>query len=199
MSVHVAIIGAYGSAGVAAADELLERDPSVELTLIDDGDPGGGLCILRGCMPSKDVLSAGQHRYQARHDDRLEGVPEIDPEAVVARKNEHITGFAEHRRKHVHELAERETVEFVHDTARFVDDRVIELEESGRSSNQITSSSRRDRYSTSPTSPASMRSTSPRVRTYWMRPHSPSRGSSWALAISASNSRPTSAKSAASI
>ncbi|WP_049921588.1 dihydrolipoyl dehydrogenase family protein [Halopiger djelfimassiliensis] len=127
--VHVAIVGAYGSAGVAVADELLERADEfaddLELTLIDDGDPGGGLCILRGCMPSKDVLSAGQHRYQARHDDRLTGAPEIDPEAVVARKDDHVSGFAEHRRRHVHELAENDGVEFVHETARFVDDRVL--------------------------------------------------------------------------
>ncbi|AEH36687.1 dihydrolipoyl dehydrogenase family protein [Halopiger xanaduensis] len=139
--VHVAIVGAYGSAGVAVADELLERadelesedaTDGLELTLIDDGEPGGGLCILRGCMPSKDVLSAGQHRYQARHDDRLQGVPEVDPEAVVARKDEHVSSFAAHRRSHVHDLAEREGVEFVHDTARFVDERVLELEERGR-------------------------------------------------------------------
>ena len=133
--VHVAIVGAYGSAGVAVADELLERADDledVELTLIDDGEPGGGLCILRGCMPSKEVLSAGQHRYQARHDDRLEGVPEVDPEAVVARKDEHVSNFAEHRRGHVHDLAERDGVEFVHETARFVDDRVLELADSGR-------------------------------------------------------------------
>ncbi|WP_339102373.1 NAD(P)/FAD-dependent oxidoreductase [Haloterrigena salinisoli] len=173
---HVAIIGAYGSAGVAVADELLDLEPDVELTLIDNGDPGGGLCILRGCMPSKDVLSAGQHlyqfrhddrlsvscnnaledysdwvidqipdevyddfdsmpskdvlsagqhHYQARHDDRLEGVPDVDLEAVVARKDEHVSGFAEHRRGHVHELAEREGVEFLRETARFVDDRVL--------------------------------------------------------------------------
>ncbi|ELZ19565.1 pyridine nucleotide-disulfide oxidoreductase dimerization region [Haloterrigena salina JCM 13891] len=126
--VHVAIVGAYGSAGVAVADELLERRgerSDLELTLIDDGDPGGGLCILRGCMPSKDVLSAGQHRYQARHDDRLEGVPDVDPEAVVARKDDHVSGFAEHRRDHVHDLAEREGVELLRETARFVADRVL--------------------------------------------------------------------------
>ncbi|EMA35374.1 dihydrolipoyl dehydrogenase [Halobiforma nitratireducens JCM 10879] len=104
----------------------------MHLTLIDDGDPGGGLCILRGCMPSKEVLSAGQHRYQARQDDRLEGVPDPDPEAVVARKDDHISGFAQHRRDHVHELATHENVEFVDDTARFVDDRVLELDASGR-------------------------------------------------------------------
>ncbi|WP_126662130.1 dihydrolipoyl dehydrogenase family protein [Haloterrigena salifodinae] len=126
--VHVAIVGAYGSAGVAVADELLERRgelSDLELTLIDDGDPGGGLCILRGCMPSKDVLSAGQHRYQARHDDRLEGVPDVDPEAVVARKDDHVSGFAEHRRDRVHDLAEHEGVELLRETARFVDDRVL--------------------------------------------------------------------------
>ncbi|MWV40302.1 NAD(P)/FAD-dependent oxidoreductase [Natrialba sp. INN-245] len=131
--VHVAVVGAYGSAGVAAADELLEREGEIEddleLTLIDDGEPGGGLCILRGCMPSKDVLSAGQHRYQARHDDRLEGVPDVDPEAVVARKDEHVSGFAEHRRGHVHHLAERENVEFIHETATFVDDRVLAVDD----------------------------------------------------------------------
>ncbi|MFP8888255.1 dihydrolipoyl dehydrogenase family protein [Natrialbaceae archaeon A-CW2] len=128
-TLHVAIVGAYGSAGVATADELLERTDestqNVQLTLIDDGDPGGGLCILEGCMPSKDVLSAAKHQYQARHDDRLEGKVNAIPERVIEQKDDHIHGFAEHRRNHVHELAERERVEFVHDRARFVDDRTL--------------------------------------------------------------------------
>ncbi|WP_255168918.1 dihydrolipoyl dehydrogenase family protein [Natrononativus amylolyticus] len=124
---HVAIVGAYGSAGVAVADELLERaGDDVRLTLIDDGEPGGGLCILRGCMPSKDVLSAAEHRYQARHDDRLAGeVPALDLETVIERKNEHVSAFADHRRSHVHGLDDRENVEFLHETARFVDDRTL--------------------------------------------------------------------------
>jgi dihydrolipoamide dehydrogenase len=122
---HVVIVGAYGSAGAAVAGELADH-PDVELTLIDDGDPGGGLCILRGCMPSKEVLSAAAHRYQARHDDRIEpGVPAVDLGTTVARKNEHTESFAHHRRSAIHDLAERESVEFLHDTARFVDDRTV--------------------------------------------------------------------------
>jgi len=124
--IHVAIVGAYGSAGVAAASELAD-DPDVELTLIDGGEPGGGLCILRGCMPSKEALSAGAHRYQARADHRLDGVPEVDLEAIVQTKNGHTQSFAEHRRESVHDLAEREAVEFAHGTARFVDDRTLEI------------------------------------------------------------------------
>ena len=119
---HVVVIGAYGSAGVAVADRLAGR---AEVTMVDDGEPGGGLCILRGCMPSKEVLSAGAHRFQARHDERLEAPPTVDTEAVVERKNEHTADFASHRRAAVHELAERDGVEFVHDTARLVDDTTV--------------------------------------------------------------------------
>jgi dihydrolipoamide dehydrogenase len=122
---HVVIVGAYGSAGVAVAGELAGRE-DVELTLVDDGEPGGGLCILRGCMPSKEVLSAGAHRFQARHDHRLAGsLPEVDLESVVETKNEHTSNFAAHRRSTVHDLAERENVEFHHETARLVDDHAV--------------------------------------------------------------------------
>ncbi len=122
---HVVIVGAYGSAGATVAEELVD-EPGVELTLVDDGDPGGGLCILRGCMPSKEILSAAEHRFQARHDERLAGdPPEVDLESVVERKDDNVLGWAAHRRAGIDELTEREGVEFVHDTARFVDDRTV--------------------------------------------------------------------------
>jgi len=122
---HVVIIGAYGSAGAAVASELAPVD-GIDLTLVDDGDPGGGLCILRGCMPSKEVLSAGAHRFQARHDERLVGdLPAVDLDATVERKDDHVLGWAEHRRESIHELAERDGVEFVHETAEFVDDHTV--------------------------------------------------------------------------
>jgi len=122
---HVLVIGAYGSAGVAVADDLVETPEIERLTLVDDGDPGGGLCILRGCMPSKEVLSAGAHRFQARADHRLTGTPEVRLDEVVETKDEHIHSFASHRRGAVDMLTENEGVEFVHDRARFVDDRRV--------------------------------------------------------------------------
>ena len=124
MTTHVVLIGAYGSAGVAAAQQLAEQN-DIELTLIDDGDPGGGLCILRGCMPSKEVLSVGAHRYQARHDDRIESTPMVDLDAVVERKDEHTLNFAEHRREATHILTQQDNVEFIHNRAHFVDEHTI--------------------------------------------------------------------------
>ena len=125
----VVVIGAYGSAGVAAAETL--ADAGVDLTLVDDGEPGGGLCILRGCMPSKEVLSAAAHRYQARHDDRLTGEPPgLDLDAVVSTKDDHVADFAAHRRAAVHRLAERDNVTFHHQSARFLEDGTVEVGES---------------------------------------------------------------------
>ncbi|WP_340098698.1 NAD(P)/FAD-dependent oxidoreductase [Salinibaculum salinum] len=127
MSTHVAIVGAYGSAGVAVAQRLADI-PDIELTLVDDGDPGGGLCILRGCMPSKEVLSAAEHRFVARHDDRLDGpLPAVDTDRVVETKNEHTANFAAHRRAAVESLAEHDDVRFLTERATFVDDRTLRV------------------------------------------------------------------------
>lgn len=81
------MIGAYGSAGVKVASDLAAT-PDMDLTLIDDGDPGGGLCILRGCMPSKEVLSTAAHRYQTRSDPRLDGHPELRSREIGKWKEE---------------------------------------------------------------------------------------------------------------
>ncbi len=128
---HVMVIGAYGSAGSAVAEGLVEHvgETVEQLTLVDDGEPGGGLCILNGCMPSKEVLSAAAHRFQLRGDDRLVGEPpEIDLQRVVDRKNSHTESFAAHRRGAIAEMSKRESVEFIHETARFVDNRVVEVD-----------------------------------------------------------------------
>ncbi len=122
---HVVIIGAYGSAGIAVAEGLVGAE-GIELTLIDNGEPGGGLCILRGCMPSKEVLSAAAHRYQARHDHRLSGAaPGVDLEVVYETKERHVQNFAAHRRAAVHDLAENDEVEFIHGAARFDGPRTV--------------------------------------------------------------------------
>ena len=125
---HVVVIGAYGSAGVAVAEGLAPHVGGEigRLTLVDDGEPGGGLCILRGCMPSKGVLSAAQHRYQARSDERLDGEPPgMDLTTIVDLKDGHVAAFARHRREAVRDLAERDGIVFRRGTAAFLDDRTV--------------------------------------------------------------------------
>ena len=122
MTTHVAVIGAYGSAGDAVVERLADA-PDLELSLIDDGVPGGGLCVLAGCMPSKELISAAERRFAARDDDRLVGgTPELDLERVVERKDESVSAYTSKRQAKVQRVVEREDVTLYRETAEFVDD-----------------------------------------------------------------------------
>ena len=59
----VAVIGG-GSAGYAAARTA--TDAKLRTVVIEGGKEVGGLCILRGCMPSKALLHAAHVLHQAR-------------------------------------------------------------------------------------------------------------------------------------
>ena len=106
------VIGA-GSGGFAAARTA--RDLGATVALIDPG-PLGGLCILRGCMPSKTLIATGDAAYEIRHAAEL-GVhasePTVDFQAVMARKKEIIQGFTDYR------VAGLETFPLFHGAATF--------------------------------------------------------------------------------
>ncbi len=71
------------------------RDLGATVAFVDRG-PLGGLCILRGCMPSKTLIATGDTAHEIRHAAEL-GVhssePTIDFPAVMARKREIIQGL----------------------------------------------------------------------------------------------------------
>ena len=54
---EVIVIGG-GSGGYAAGNFL--QDAGVKVALIDSADELGGLCILRGCMPSKSIIESAK-------------------------------------------------------------------------------------------------------------------------------------------
>lgn len=90
------VVGA-GSGGYAAARTA--RDLGATVALVDHG-PLGGLCILRGCMPSKTLIATGDLAQEVREAEVLgvrAGEPRIDFAAVMARKREVIAGFADYR------------------------------------------------------------------------------------------------------
>ncbi len=90
------VVGA-GSGGYAAARTARELGATV--ALVDRG-PLGGLCILRGCMPSKTLIATGDAAHEIRHSADLgvhAGEPTVDFDAVMARKREIIRGFTDYR------------------------------------------------------------------------------------------------------
>jgi pyruvate/2-oxoglutarate dehydrogenase complex dihydrolipoamide dehydrogenase (E3) component len=70
------------------------------VAVIDGARELSGLCILRGCMPSKTLLYVAEQLHHARHADRfglrVSGA-RADMKAVHARKKKIIKEFADHR------------------------------------------------------------------------------------------------------
>ncbi len=90
------VVGA-GSGGYAAARTA--RDLGASVALVDQG-PLGGLCILRGCMPSKTLLATGDLLQSIREAGQLAvkaGSAAVDYAALAARKRELVQGWADYR------------------------------------------------------------------------------------------------------
>src|ERR1700678_1390322 len=119
----VAILGG-GSAGYAAARTAAAA--GLKTAVIEGGEEVGGLCILRGCMPSKALLYAAEVLHLARSG-KTWGlrIPKagFDFKAVMARKNAMIADFAQDRR---HSLASGK-FHFIRADARFVDPHTVAL------------------------------------------------------------------------
>lgn len=94
---HDLIVIGAGSGGYAAARTARER--GADVALVDQG-PLGGLCILRGCMPSKTLLASSDLAHDIREAAQLgitTGPLAIDFPFIMRRKRELITGFADYR------------------------------------------------------------------------------------------------------
>jgi pyruvate/2-oxoglutarate dehydrogenase complex dihydrolipoamide dehydrogenase (E3) component len=89
-----------GSAGFNAA--RVAAGLGLKVAVVDGAKQLGGLCILRGCMPSKTLLYAAEVLHHARHADRF-GVKvtgaKADMKAIHARKKAIIGDFASYRVK----------------------------------------------------------------------------------------------------
>ncbi len=94
---HDLVVVGAGSAGYAAARTV--RDFGCNVALVDRG-PLGGLCILRGCMPSKALLASSDARFDAV-DARNLGISggglSFDMPYIAARKRALVKGFADYR------------------------------------------------------------------------------------------------------
>jgi dihydrolipoamide dehydrogenase len=119
----VAIIGG-GSGGYAAARTA--AGAGLNTVVIEGGKEIGGLCILRGCMPTKALLYAADVIHLARHANTW-GIraPEVsfDFAQVMARKNAMIKEFADDR---VRQLTGGK-FKFIRAQARFVDPHTLAL------------------------------------------------------------------------
>jgi pyruvate/2-oxoglutarate dehydrogenase complex dihydrolipoamide dehydrogenase (E3) component len=117
-----------GSAGFNAA--RVAADLGQRVAIVDGARELGGLCILKGCMPSKTLLHASDLLHHARHSEKF-GVrgasrAKMDMPALHAWKKHVIADFAGYREKAMTN-AKRFTLFRAH--ARFLDPHTVQLDD----------------------------------------------------------------------
>ena len=107
-----------GSGGYAAARTAVSLGLST--AVIEGGEEVGGLCILRGCMPSKTLIESGNRYRVLRHAAEFGLSAEkigFDAGEIIARKKRLIAEFADYRK----EQLEGGRFDFIRGRAEFLD------------------------------------------------------------------------------
>jgi pyruvate/2-oxoglutarate dehydrogenase complex dihydrolipoamide dehydrogenase (E3) component len=107
-----------GSGGYAAARTAAGL--GLTTVVIEGGEEVGGLCILRGCMPSKTLIESANRYRTLRHAAEFglsAGKIGFDAREIIARKRRLISEFADYRK----EQLEGGRFDFVRGHAEFLD------------------------------------------------------------------------------
>ena len=125
---HVVVIGA-GPGGYAAA--FYAADLGMQVTLVDPAENPGGVCLYRGCIPSKALLHVAKLLDEAKHAEAWGvafGAPTIDLDRLRGFKEKvvnQLTGG-------LGQLSKQRKITYVRGTASFRDAQTLEVDRRGR-------------------------------------------------------------------
>lgn len=122
---EVAVIGG-GPGGYAAA--FLAADLGMAVTLIDPAENPGGVCLYRGCIPSKALLHVARLINEAAEADAWGisfGKPKIDVNALGKWKTDVVSGLT----GGLGRLTAQRKIKHIRAMAKFTDDRNLTLTE----------------------------------------------------------------------
>ncbi|MGH7492456.1 MAG: dihydrolipoyl dehydrogenase [bacterium] len=134
ISTQLAVIGA-GPGGYAAA--FLAADLGMQVTLIDPEPNPGGVCLYRGCIPSKALLHVAKllsETQEAKNWGITFDKPKIDIECLRAWKDEvvkKLTGG-------VGQVSKLRKVNYLQARARFLDAQTLEVVRSNNEKDRLT-------------------------------------------------------------
>ncbi len=131
---HVVVVGG-GPGGYPAA--FLAADYGYRVTLVDESKNPGGVCLYRGCIPSKALLHVARIIHEAKEAENFGvrfGSPEIDIQTLRSWKDKvvgRLTGG-------LGGLAKQRKVSFVQGRGRFAGDRTVRVEKPDGSTEDLS-------------------------------------------------------------
>lgn len=123
LETQVAVIGA-GPGGYAAA--FRAADLGMEVTMIDTEERPGGVCLFRGCIPSKTFLFLTQLIYDARRSEEM-GIKFCPPEIDVERLRTWRTQVIDRLANGLVTLAKKRDVQYLRGRASFESSQAIRI------------------------------------------------------------------------
>jgi dihydrolipoamide dehydrogenase len=133
-STQLVVIGA-GPGGYAAA--FYAADLGMRVTLIDPSPNPGGVCLYRGCIPSKALLHVADVLNEAKHAEAWGiafGAPKIDIDRLRGFKEKvvnQLTGG-------LGQLSKQRKITYVQGTASFKDAKSLHIEKEGGGTDTLT-------------------------------------------------------------
>src|SRR5579862_4077372 len=123
LNLHVAIIGA-GPGGYAAA--FLAADLGMKVTLIDQEQNPGGVCLYRGCIPSKSLLHVAKLIDEAQHAKNW-GIEYDAPKINVARLRSWKDNVVKKLTGGLGQLSKQRKVEYIQGRAAFENSNTLRI------------------------------------------------------------------------
>src|SRR2546430_2706560 len=126
-NLNIAVIGA-GPGGYAAA--FLAADLGMKITLIDEELNPGGVCLYRGCIPSKALLHVAKVIDESRHA-KAWGVEYSEPKIDLARLRSWKEGVVKKLTGGLGQLSKQRSVQYVRARASFETSNTLRLAKVG--------------------------------------------------------------------
>jgi dihydrolipoamide dehydrogenase len=133
-NLHVAVIGG-GPGGYAAA--FLAADLGMKVTLIDAEANPGGVCLYRGCIPSKALLHVAKLINESRHAKNW-GIDFAEPKIDVERLRGFKEGVVKKLTGGLGQLSKQRKVTYVQGKAEFVSSTTLKVKMTDGSEETVT-------------------------------------------------------------
>src|SRR5271154_1555240 len=133
-SLNIAVIGA-GPGGYAAA--FLAADLGMKVTLIDPEANPGGVCLYRGCIPSKALLHVAKLIDESRHAKNW-GIEYADPKIDLPRLRAWKEGVVKKLTGGLGVLSKQRKVEYIQGRAAFENSTTLRVSRANGSEDSLT-------------------------------------------------------------